>query len=252
MSRREIVGIFSDIATRLASRRNMVKILIVVLIAVTVIGGFVGPELRYNNFSMTGAVIGGVGIFSVLMALGVFFSAQGRKKSREELPPKKREVFDHMLGQSSAQFQHAPKPRKPEPGAESKASVQFQFLSAAGTLLSIQLLPRYAQASKAFSAIMTNKIASGYVFGFHDALLERLGLYTSANKESALALMARSYEHLFGLQAGCSLFSMSLNSQENAEFQKGRMNGGNEVIAYLEGKNPPLGLGRIVNMGLDA
>ena len=51
----------------------MVKILIVVLIAVTVIGGFVGPELRYNNFSMTGAVIGGVGIFSVLMALGVFF-----------------------------------------------------------------------------------------------------------------------------------------------------------------------------------
>jgi hypothetical protein len=45
---------------------------------------------------------------------------------------------------------------------------------------------------------------------------------------------------------------MSLNSQENVEFQKGRMNGGNEVIAYLDGKKPPLGLGQIVNMGLVA
>ena len=228
------------------------KIFIVVLIAATVIGGFVGAELTYTNFSITGAIMGGVGTFSILMGLGAFFYAQDRKKSEKELPQAMREVFDRMLGQSSAQSQPAAKPQKPEPGAESRASVQFQFLSAAGTLLSIQLLPRYAQASKAFPAIMTNKIASGYVFGFHDALLERLGLYTPANKESAQALIEKSYEHLFGQQAGCSLFSMSLSSQENAEFQKGRMSGGNEVIAYLEAKNPPLGLGRIVNMGLEA
>ncbi len=228
------------------------KIFIVVLIAATVIGGFVGAELTYTNFPITGEIIGGVGTFSILMGLGAFFSAQGRKKSEKGLPQKMREVFDRMFGQSSVQSQPAAKPRKPEPEAESRASVQFQFLSAAGTLLSIQLLPRYAQARKAFPAIMTNKIASGYVFGFHDALLERLGLYTPANKESAQALIEKSYKHLFGQQAGCSLFSMSLNSQENAEFQKGRMNGGNEVIAYLEGKIPPLGLGRIVNMGLEA
>jgi hypothetical protein len=228
------------------------KIFIVVLIAATVIGGFVGAELTYTNFPITGEIIGGVGTFSILMGLGAFFSAQGRKKSEKGLPQKMREVFDRMFGQSSVQSQPAVKPRKPEPEAESRASVQFQFLSAAGTLLSIQLLPRYAQARKAFPAIMTNKIASGYVFGFHDALLERLGLYTPANKESAQALIEKSYKHLFGQQAGCSLFSMSLNSQENAEFQKGRMNGGNEVIAYLEGKIPPLGLGRIVNMGLEA
>ena len=228
------------------------KILIVVLIGATVIGGFVGAELPYTSFPITGEIIGGVGTFSILMGLGAFFSAQDRKNSGKELPQVMREVFDRMLGQSSAQTQPAPKPGKPEPGAELTASVQFQFLSAVGTLLSIQLLPRYAQASKAFPAIMTNKIASGYVFGFHDALLERLGLYTPANKESAQALIEKSYKHLFGQQAGCSLFSMSLNSQENVEFQKGRMNGGNEVIAYLDGKKPPLGLGQIVNMGLVA
>ena len=73
----------------------MVKILIVVLIAVTVIGGFVGPELRYNNFSMTGAVIGGVGIFSVLMALGVFFCwcCSGSEKVTGRVAAKKARSF---------------------------------------------------------------------------------------------------------------------------------------------------------------
>jgi hypothetical protein len=34
------------------------KIFIVVLIAATVMGGFVGAELTYTNFSITGAIMG--------------------------------------------------------------------------------------------------------------------------------------------------------------------------------------------------
>lgn len=46
------------------------KIFIAVLIAATVIGGFVGAELIDTDFSITGAVVGGVGTFAVLMGLG--------------------------------------------------------------------------------------------------------------------------------------------------------------------------------------
>lgn len=223
------------------------KIFIVVLIVATIIGGLVGAELMDTDFSITGAVIGGVGTFAILMGLGAFFDAQERKRKEKDLPQEMRDVFDRMLGQGSTKPRPSSKASRPKPAMKPKQDAQSQFLSAAENLLSIQLVPHYEKASKAFPAIMTNKVASGYVFGFHDALLQRLGLYTPGNKQSAQELIEKSYKNIFGEQAGYTLFSMSVNSQENEQFQKGRMNGGNEVVAYLEDKTPPLGLGRIIS-----
>jgi len=99
---------------------------------------------------------------------------------------------------------------------------------------------------------MTNKRAAGYLFGFHDSLLQRLGLYDPSNKNNSVKLMERSYKNLFGEQTGFALFSRSLHFQDDPEFVEGRMNGGNEIVQYLKEKVPPLGLGRILILGMKA
>ena len=43
------------------------KIFVNVILAATIIGGFVGGELMGRTFSLTGAVIGGVGLAAVLL-----------------------------------------------------------------------------------------------------------------------------------------------------------------------------------------
>ena len=56
------------------------KIFILLIILATIIGGFVGGELTDETFTITGAVIGGVGLASVFLALGAYFDAQEKKK----------------------------------------------------------------------------------------------------------------------------------------------------------------------------
>jgi hypothetical protein len=124
------------------------------------------------------------------------------------------------------------------------------FRSIALQLLSLQLLPAYSSLHEAFGAIMANKIAAGYVFGFHDALLQAFNL--RGDKERAAALIHGSYQNAFGQWGGNALYSMSLNFQDDPAFCSGRMNGGNELGEYLQNKVPPLGLGRILTLGLEA
>jgi hypothetical protein len=71
---------------------------VVVFVVATVLGGFVGGELMGATFSLTGAVVGGVGTAAVLLGLGAFFHAQEEKKRKKDLPPEMRAVFDRMIG----------------------------------------------------------------------------------------------------------------------------------------------------------
>ena len=74
------------------------KVFITVIVVATIVGGFVGGELTDQTFTLTGAVIGGVGLASVLLGLGAFFSGQEEKNRKEKLPPEMRDVFDRMFG----------------------------------------------------------------------------------------------------------------------------------------------------------
>lgn len=225
------------------------KLFIAVIIAATVIGGFVGAELMDSSFSITGAVGGGVGTAAILLGLGAFFDAQERKRKEKSLPAEMRAVFDRMLGKGTSsrqQTQHTAPPGKKDSG-----NPQELYLSTTSGLISVQLMPKYSSPKEAFGALMTNKRASGYLFGFHDSLLQRLGLYDPSNKNISVKLMEKSYKNLFGEQAGYALFSSTLHSQDDPVFVEGRMNGGNEIVQYLEEKVPPLGLGRILILGME-
>lgn len=71
------------------------KIFIVVLLGAVVVGGFTGGEVMHIPFSILGAVIGGVGTAAVLLGLGAYFDAQGKKWP--SLNPEMRGVFDRMI-----------------------------------------------------------------------------------------------------------------------------------------------------------
>lgn len=80
------------------------RVFVLVLVAATVIGGFVGGELSDRTFSLLGAVVGGLGTGAVLLGLGAYFTAQEERRKREALPPEIRQVFDRMFGsQENAQ-----------------------------------------------------------------------------------------------------------------------------------------------------
>jgi len=110
-----------------------VKLFVAVILAAVVIGGLVGAELMDSSFSITGAVVGGVGTAAVLLGLGAFFDAQERKRKEKALPPEMRAVFDRMLSRHSKQAPrsggddssglHLPRHLVPPPGHHLKAAV---------------------------------------------------------------------------------------------------------------------------------
>ena len=56
----------------------------VIVAAIVIIGGFVGAGLMDSSFSITGAVVGGVGA-AVLLGLGAYLGAQEREKALRKM-----------------------------------------------------------------------------------------------------------------------------------------------------------------------
>lgn len=130
-----------------------------VLLAATIIGGFVGGELADRAFSITGAVVGGVGTATVLLSLGAYFDAQERRRRDAALPPEMRAVFDRMLNMpapkspvppgpraSSSQPRVPPKPTLPPAIAAAILDLAAQDAAAAarGETPSRRLIPHHA------------------------------------------------------------------------------------------------------------
>lgn len=89
------------------------KVFILVIIAATVIGGFIGGEVTDQTFTIWGAALGGVGTFTVLMSLGAIFTYQeNRKPKTANLTPEMRAVFQRVLERQAAK---APAPRAKQP-----------------------------------------------------------------------------------------------------------------------------------------
>ncbi len=118
-------------------------------------------------------------------------------------------------------------------------------------LLSLQLLPKYPNLKSSFGGLMTNNLAAGYVFGFHDSLIQNMGTYDPSKPEMILELIENNYQKIFGEQAGYVLFNKSIYAQNEPDFQRGRIEGGNELYEYITNKTPAFGLNRILILDLD-
>jgi hypothetical protein len=116
-------------------------------------------------------------------------------------------------------------------------------------LLATQLMFICERPRDASSLLMKNKLAAGYVFGFHDSCLQTFG---RNDPRGNLSLMRTSYQSIFGDQSGLALFEMSIASQKESEFQIGREGGGEDYVGFIRQKTPPLGLQSILLLSFDA
>jgi hypothetical protein len=136
----------------------------------------------------------------------------------------------------------------PNVGPTDRQSV-FQLIE---RLLSVQLCLENKRPREAFSTLMTNKVAAGYVFGFHDACFQIFGLVDPDDRAAGMSVLNESYRQLFGEQAGLVLVRSSVGWQTDHEFAVGRQSGGEDFTTFKENGTPTLGLQRILSLGFDA
>ena len=109
-------------------------------------------------------------------------------------------------------------------------------LEVASRALTVQLTLASANAK----TVENDKFALGYLFGFHDGLLQALKV---SSQTEVLAIVAVSFDKLFGdQQTAAALLSKCLALQKDALFMKGMMTGGGEAVAFLKEEAPPMGL----------
>jgi hypothetical protein len=124
-------------------------------------------------------------------------------------------------------------------------------LSTIETIIAVQLSSQYETPYHAFSSIIANKIASGYVFGFHEAIVERLRLMDINEPVPGLIVIRNSYENLFGKLAGSALFDAFRYSLKDPAFHRGRISGGYDFIEFMRREIPPVSLATILILDND-
>jgi hypothetical protein len=116
-------------------------------------------------------------------------------------------------------------------------------------LLSAQLMFEHKSIREFFPTLMTNRLAAGYVFGFHDACFQGYRLINATDREAGL--FRTSYERIFGEQAAFVLINSSLAWQTDHAFAVGRQRAGEDFEDFSTDGTPTLGLQHIVSLGFD-
>ncbi len=147
---------------------------------------------------------------------------------------------------------YKPQPLETRERPTTNQEAEKQIISLIEQLLTAQLMLKYEHPRDSLPILMTNKVAAGYVFGFHDSCFQTFGRLDPNNPKADLSVIESSYRTMFGAGAGTALFEMSIASQKDSEFQIGRLSGGEEYIEFIQQKSPPLGLQRILLLGFDA
>jgi len=118
-------------------------------------------------------------------------------------------------------------------------------------LLSVQLAFESNHLREAFPTFMTNRLAAGYLFGFHDACFHSYGLINPADRAAGLQLFRTSYERVFGDQAAFVLLNSSLGWQTDHAFAVGRQRAGEDFGEFRANGTPTLGLQHILSLGFN-
>lgn len=236
------------------------KLFIGLIIAATIIGGFVGAEITDDDFSITGAVIGGVGVYSFLLGLGAFFDSQERKHRAREVSPEMRGVFDRMFGvdtqRSGKTFSEAMREKSPPPQilladdeiTESERDFLRNITAIMEILVSTSLLTRDVVVEK----LLKNERALGYLYGFHFRSLERMGLANIERAKRNVGIIGKSYLSVFGEVQGFALMTKSapLMINSKSDFHKGVVVAVRDFDDYVDRNIPPLAFSRILVLGL--
>jgi hypothetical protein len=89
------------------------------------------------------------------------------------------------------------------------------------------------------SAIREDPFALGYVYGYHDRVLQMLGV---SDRKEGLAMMAAGYQKLFGERLGSTVLGDSVDLQGHPRFVKGAFQGEEDAGQYLRVRKLSMGL----------
>jgi hypothetical protein len=97
---------------------------------------------------------------------------------------------------------------------------------------------------------LAKPFARGYLFGFCDACIQRLGVL---DELESLALITLAHVRLFGHKIGSTLVGDALCDQRNAEFGRGRIAGAEDLLRWVNDRSyTPLVLTDYLNASKDA
>ncbi len=173
------------------------KMFIVVIVIATIIGGFVGGEITDKTFSILGATVGGVGLTTILLGLGAYFTAQEEKKKKKQLPPEIRGAFDRMFGGHNA-LSAQPSAWRPRPFYENKTKEDF--------LQWFANVPPWNKVDAAIIGMLINRFESNPLF---EVFVHTSQDQSLINKYAQLNQMARTDA---GRVAICPKIAMILSS----------------------------------------
>ena len=94
-------------------------------------------------------------------------------------------------------------------------------------------------ASAVPSSIRRDPFALGYVFGYHERVLQMLGI---EDRKEGLAMMAAGYRSLFGEHLGTVVLGKCVDLQGHPRFVKGAFQGEEDAGQYLQGQRLSMGL----------
>jgi len=89
------------------------------------------------------------------------------------------------------------------------------------------------------SSISSDPFALGYVFGYHDRVLQVLGI---EDAQEGLAMMAAGYRNLFGERLGSVVLSKCVDLRGHPRFEKGAFQGEEDAGLYLRARRLSMGL----------
>jgi hypothetical protein len=81
---------------------------------------------------------------------------------------------------------------------------------------------------------LAKPFARGYLFGFSDACIQRFGVL---DELESLALIAVVHVRIFGHKTGSLLVGDALRDQHNAEFRRGQIAGGEDLLRWLNDRS---------------
>jgi len=91
---------------------------------------------------------------------------------------------------------------------------------------------------------LAKPFARGYLFGFSDACVQRFGVL---DELESLALITGVHVRIFGHKIGSLLVGDALRDQHNAEFRRGQIAGGEDLLHWLNDRScTPLLLSRFL------
>jgi hypothetical protein len=100
--------------------------------------------------------------------------------------------------------------------------------------------PGLASPTAARALVSRQHWSLGYVFGFHDGMLQKMGVNEQMD---SLAVMTIGYNKVFGESYGTQTLGKCLWLQSDPEFMRGVLVGGQEAASYLHDPNKrPMGL----------